>query len=101
MERLAKRMDTALAFAKIAEAIEELTMVGRQDHDLRVVTAQYRLFEPLPRQVAFFAIELGQILNEDGQASIGKAQLLDIPLARPNLLVSTNSGCLLYTSRCV
>ena len=80
-----------MAFAKIAEAIEELTMVGRQDHDLRVISAQYRIFEPLQWQVAFLAIELGQVLNEDGQTSIGKSQLLDVALARPNLLVSTNS----------
>ena len=67
-------------------------MVGRQNHDLRVISTQYRLFEPLQRQVAFLAIELGQVLNKDGQASVGKAQLLDVALARPNLLVSTNSG---------
>jgi hypothetical protein len=88
LKRLAKRMDAPLPLAQIAKAIEELAMVGRQDHDLRVIAAKDRIFEALQRQVALLAIELGKILDKDSQAAIGKPELLDVPLASPNFLVA-------------
>ena len=52
---LAKRMNAILAPAQVAQAIKELAMVGRQDHDFGVIAAEDRLLEPLQRQVALFA----------------------------------------------
>ncbi|MNX85159.1 hypothetical protein D3C86_1169880 [compost metagenome] len=39
-----KGMDAILPLSQVAQAIEKLTVVGRQDHDLGVVAAQDRLF---------------------------------------------------------
>lgn len=49
LQGLAKWMDAALALAQVAQAVEKLTVVGRQDHDFGVVSAEDRFFEPLQR----------------------------------------------------
>ena len=45
-------------------------MVGRQDHDLRVITPQDGFFKSLQRQVALFSVEFREILDENDQATI-------------------------------
>ena len=38
-------MDAPLALAQVAQAIEKLAVVGRQDHDFGVIAAEDRLLE--------------------------------------------------------
>src|SRR3990167_5253630 len=58
LERSAKRKPATLALAEVAQTVEDLAMVRRDNQHLRVVSAQDRLFEPLERQVAFLTVEL-------------------------------------------
>ncbi|MDO3532740.1 hypothetical protein Q3O93_12460 [Ralstonia pseudosolanacearum] len=44
---LSQRMSPPPAFFQIAQAIEELAVVCRQDHNLRVVASEDRLFKTL------------------------------------------------------
>ena len=75
-----------------AQAIKELAMVSRQDHDLRVIATQDRFFKSLQGKVALVTIEFGEILDENSQSAIGQAELLDVPLASPILRFPSDSG---------